>query len=98
MNMNMIAEIDWDTLLRQDHGMVLYVLAGCVTVIIISVTATIAAEWRRVRVVDADARLKELMIQRGYSVEEISCVLSAGTAGRRTDRHKRCGSSASTTT
>lgn len=38
----------------------------------------IAYQWRRVRVAAYDARLKQLMIERGMSVGEIERVLRAG--------------------
>jgi hypothetical protein len=75
--MGAIAQFDWNALIQQEDGILVMVLAMCATILIISVTAVIAIEWRRIQVAKINARLKELMIQRGYSVEEISTVIGA---------------------
>lgn len=41
------------------------------------IVATVAEQWRRVRVADRSAALKQSMVERGYRADEIVRVLSA---------------------
>jgi hypothetical protein len=43
-----------------------------------SVIPSIATQWRKTRIAEAEAGLKAQMIQRGMSVDEIERVLAAG--------------------
>jgi hypothetical protein len=45
------------------------------------IVATLAEQWRRVRVADRNAELKESMVEHGYRAEEIVRVLNAGGDG-----------------
>ncbi|MBX9584910.1 MAG: hypothetical protein K2X87_31785 [Gemmataceae bacterium] len=42
------------------------------------VVDTIASNWRQVRVAEQNAHLKQQMVERGYSADEIVRVLEAG--------------------
>jgi hypothetical protein len=45
------------------------------------IVATVAEQWRRVRVGERNAVLKQTMIEQGYRAEEIVRVLNAGGDG-----------------
>lgn len=51
----------------------------------VAVIGILAHQWRRVRVAAYNARLKQLMIERGMTADEIERVLSAD--GAKHDRH-----------
>lgn len=45
------------------------------------IVATVAEQWRKVRVADRNAALKQSMIERGYKADEIVRVLNAAGDG-----------------
>jgi hypothetical protein len=45
------------------------------------IVATVAEQWRKVRVADRNATLKESMVEHGYRADEIVRVLNAGGDG-----------------
>lgn len=45
------------------------------------IVATIAEQWRRVRVGERNVALKQAMVEQGYRAEEIVRVLNAGGDG-----------------
>ncbi len=45
------------------------------------IVATIAEQWRKVRVGERNAALKQAMVEQGYRAEEITRVLNAGSDG-----------------
>lgn len=45
------------------------------------IVATVAEQWRKVRVADRNAALKQAMIERGYKADEIVRVLNAAGDG-----------------
>jgi hypothetical protein len=45
------------------------------------IVATVAEQWRKVRVSDRNASLKQAMVEQGYRSEEIVRVLNAGGDG-----------------
>jgi hypothetical protein len=61
-------------------------LAAMLTTMTIAIVWIIAYQWRRARVAAYNARLKQLMIERGMSASEIERVLNADGAS---DRGKR---------
>ena len=66
-----LAAWDWSQLLRMPT---LVFVVGSV----IAVIAIVLPHWRRVREVEAASRLKQKMVDRGFSADEIERVLSAG--------------------
>ena len=65
-------------------------VASVVTIGVCLVVWTIGRQWRRARVAAYNARLKQLMIERGMSADEIERVLRAEgqpAEGRRSRRH-----------
>jgi|GEM_PF-3235798 len=56
----------------------------------VAFTWILADQWRRVRVAAYNARLKQLMIERGMSVDEVERVLAAG-GNLESDKTGRCG-------
>lgn len=56
---------------------------------LICIVPAIARYWWRIRQAEIDAALKQDMLQRGMSAEEIQLVLTAST---RDAVHKQCGS------
>lgn len=69
--MDLVAGIDWNGLLEPPNGIL--VICGAVCII-----ALIAPQWRRIRQHADDVRLKEQMVQRGFTADEIEQVLNAG--------------------
>lgn len=67
----MLAEIDWNALFEMPNPV--FLCAG-----IVAVVATIAPQWSKVTRSRNEARLKEKMIERGYSADEIERVTRAG--------------------
>ncbi|AWM41408.1 hypothetical protein GobsT_75520 [Gemmata obscuriglobus] len=47
------------------------------------IVATVADAWRKVRVAERNARLKQTMIERGYRADEIVRVLNASAGDAR---------------
>jgi len=45
------------------------------------IVATVAEQWRRVRVGERTAALKQAMVENGYRAEEIVRVVNAGSDG-----------------
>lgn len=45
------------------------------------IVATIAEQWRKARVGERNAALKQAMVEQGYRAEEITRVLNAGSDG-----------------
>lgn len=84
--MEMLAGIDWNTLLRDDDFSLLLFLSLAALVALVTV---ITVQWRRIRVAEAEAALKLRMVERGLSVEEIERVLRAGlAAGHHKERRR----------
>lgn len=44
----------------------------------VAIISVVAVQWRKTRVAAYNARLKQIMIERGMSVEEIERVIAAG--------------------
>ena len=80
----LLAEIDWNTLLQQDPG--LPFLAAIGMIMIVALTAIIAVQWRKANQLATEARLKELMIQRGFSAQEIVDVIGVKIDRRQTEQ------------
>ena len=66
-----LAEIDWNTLLEPPA--IVFIVGG-----IIALVAIIVPQWRKAQQAAAEARLKEQMLQRGFSADEIERVIRAG--------------------
>lgn len=66
-----IAVFDWSRILKPET--LIFIMAG-----VVAVSAVVLPQWRRVREVEASSRLKQKMIDRGFSAEEIERVLNAG--------------------
>jgi hypothetical protein len=50
----------------------------------------VSAAWRQVRVAEQNAALKQQMIDRGYSADEIVRVLEAGVSAEPAEAEKVC--------
>lgn len=50
--------------------------------ILLAIIASVAGEWRKVRIAEQNAVLKKEMIDRGFTADEIVQVLDAGTESR----------------
>ena len=73
-----LAKVDWNSLLQQGPGLPIMVVFSLMA--IVAVAAIIAPQWRRVRLGEADARLKQQMLKGGYSVEDIKTILECRSA------------------
>lgn len=58
------------------------IIAGCLTGVIIAATTVIAIQWRRVRQSEDVSALKQYMLERGMSAEEITAVIAAAPKSR----------------
>jgi hypothetical protein len=67
------------------------VVLGVVSGTVISVVATVAPQWRKVRQVEAESQLKRDLIAAGFTAEEIERVVQATAAGsRKRERAESC--------
>ncbi len=86
-----LAVVDWNTLLQQDPGLPIMVLFSLMA--IVAVAAIVAPQWRRVRLGEADARLKRQLIEQGYSADDIKTILDSRLAyldeGKKSTNRKR---------
>lgn len=71
----MTESFDWGIVFKSPFG---FLMVGAAGGILAGIVGTIATNWRRVRVAEQDAALKQNMIERGMSAEDIVRVLSAG--------------------
>ena len=76
--MRTLAVVDWNSLLQQGPGLPIMVVFALMATV--AVAAIVAPQWRRVRLAEADARLKRQMIEQGYSAEEIKTILDCRSA------------------
>ena len=60
---------------------------------IIAVCAIVMVQWRKHRLAEMEISLKQEMVQRGMSAEDIERVLAAGHSAQRQGLHRqaRCG-------
>jgi hypothetical protein len=77
-----------------DNELVVWV-ASVVTIGVFLVVWTIARQWRRARVAAYNARLKQLMIERGMSADEIERVLETDANLDEAPKGKCCSESRS---
>jgi hypothetical protein len=71
----------------------LVVLTGLVVGLIIAVTAIIVSNWRRVRQLDIEGTLKQDMLQRGMSAEDIERVIRASAIPAETESKRESSES-----
>ena len=71
-----LAQIDWNSLLKHNDFQVIMVFAMAA---LIAITAIIAIQWRKVQ----EVRLKEKMVDRGFTAEEIGRVMNVRGAAVR---------------
>jgi hypothetical protein len=62
------------------------IVVGCTTGVLIVVGSALANAWRRVRITEAEMALKQDMLERGMSAEEIERVMKASGAGSKRER------------
>ena len=73
----LLAEVDWNSLLRDEEVIAtVIVFLGIVGLIVLA--AIIAPQWRKAHQTKVETLLKEQMIERGFTAEEITGVLNAG--------------------
>ena len=74
----MLAEFQWGLVFDNPFGMIIcIVVAGMIGTAI----TTIASNWRKVREAEQEAALKQSMIEKGMSADDIVRVLKAGGSG-----------------
>ena len=70
-----LAQIDWNSLLQKPDTLpVLTIIAATV---VITVVAIVAVQWRKARQVEYESLLKQRMIERGFTADEITRVVNA---------------------
>jgi hypothetical protein len=77
---------DWNTYVREGD---FALLVMCIIVAVVVVTALALWHWSKVRIAEAELRLKERMVERGFSADEIERVFAAGSSKRRGRHHLR---------
>ena len=82
----MLAEIDWNSLLQQPDLLAPVAVLTVTAVVVLGIV--IAIQWRKVKQAKAATRLKEQMIERGFTADEIIGVINAGVS------HDRAGKTA----
>lgn len=80
--MDLIATINWTRILEPPAGILL-------AAFIVALVSMIAPQWRKAHRDSELTRLKESMIQRGYSADEIERVARAGLNGDARTRKPR---------
>ncbi len=68
--------------LSRDEGILLGAILGSLGIIaatVLGMTAIITEVWRRIRQTEDDNTLKQMMLERGMSADEISTVVSANS-------------------
>ncbi len=80
--MDLLATINWTRILEPPAGILL-------AAFIVALVSMIAPQWRRAHRDSELTRLKESMIQRGYSADEIERVARAGLNGDARTRKPR---------
>jgi len=88
----LVATIDWDSVLQQPDVVPLMLGFGTAAIVILGVT--IAVQWRKAQQTKYNAQLKERMIERGFTAEEIATVISATPEGRRHGQQTAIGACA----
>ena len=79
--MPMLAEIDWNSLLHNTDMLPLLLVIGSTTAVLL--TAIIAVQWRKAQQASYEAVLKQQMIGRGFTAEDIKVIIDAGAANKR---------------
>ncbi len=77
----LLADVDWNSLLQKPDMLPLLIVTGFAG--IIGLTAIIAPQWRKAKQASDEARLKERMIERGFTADEIETVIKAAAAPER---------------
>ncbi len=72
----LLAEIDWNSLLADPGLVVVFAVWAIVGLVVLG--AIIAVQWRKVQQAKNDATLKQQMIERGFTADEIVSVINAG--------------------
>jgi hypothetical protein len=75
----------WESIaeaIQRDPIPVLGILIGCTAGVLIVAVASLAKAWSRVRTVEAETALKQDMIARGMSADEIERVIRASGSPR----------------
>ncbi len=81
------AGIDWNALLSKPDMLPLLIVTGFAG--IIGLVAIIVPQWRKAKQAGDEARLKERMIERGFTADEIVSVINAGLGNHRTRKASR---------
>ncbi len=89
----MLAEIDWNQLLQKPDMLPILIVTGFAGIIVLA--AVIAPQIRKAKQASEEARLKERMIERGFTADEIETVIKASATpkpGGRLGRFRHSGS------
>ena len=80
--MDLIAAIDWTRILEPPASILL-------AAFVVALVSMIAPQWRKAHRDSELNRLKETMVQRGYSADEIERVARAGLSGDERNKKPR---------
>ena len=83
----LLSEIDWNSLLHQPEALSLMMFLGIGG--LLGLAGIIVPQWRKVQQSNAEARLKERMIERGFTADEIVSVINAGLGNHRSRKASR---------
>ena len=91
--LSQLAAVDWNELLNKPDMLPLLIVTVFAGIIVL--VAIIAPQWRKAKQAGDEARLKERMIERGFTADEIETVIKASATpkpGGRLARLRRSGS------
>lgn len=83
----MCADFDWNHFFSSPFG---WLSVAVVAGVISSIASSITSNWRRIREAEQMAVLKQNMVERGMSADEIERILNAGTRRQREEATKGC--------
>lgn len=75
-------EFDFTVLFRSPFA---WLMVATVAGVVAGIVGTIATNWRKVRIAEQEAALKQSMIDRGMSADEIVRVLAVGNQAKHDD-------------
>lgn len=81
----MLSSFDWNHFFSSPFG---WLSVAVVAGVIGSIASSITSSWRRIREAEQMAALKQNMVERGLSAEDIERILNAGTRRQRDDANK----------
>ena len=84
-----LAQVDWNSLLHKPDVLPMLLVICSTTAVLL--TAIIAVQWRKAQQASYEAVLKQQMIGRGFTAEDIKVIIDAGAANKRIGKVVKAG-------